>query len=812
MANQNREDISSDRQWYDSEEQQLADLSGDGSSKQYLFSAETDSKRGRIVDESNNNDLLHSGKHFGNKRHSLMQLQYDKDNKKWEYNRLRTSGIFLNLQKGFDPSRDEDHQSSQVQLLVHERRPAFLKKWAGDVKSFELSFDPVMPVRDPTSDMALLARRGSALVRNMREKKERQRIMRELENHGAALKGILRNTPSPHEMEDSNSLVPDNISLFSSVSYQTRSIREQRELLPAFACRRDLLKIVRENQVVIIVGETGSGKTTQLTQFLLEEGYGKAGIIGCTQPRRVAAVSVARRVSEEVGTNLGELVGYAIRFEDCTSNLTLIKYMTDGVLLRESLRDYDLDNYSVIIIDEAHERSLQTDILLGLLRKIIFRRKDLKLIITSATMDADKFSVFFNQCPIFTIPGRTFKVEVMYSKTPCEDYVASAVKQALSIHLSDVIGDILIFMTGQEDIEATCESITEKLETHLKGSRKLAVLPIYSQLPADLQAKIFEKSSPDHRKCIVATNIAETSLTLDGVRYVIDSGYCKIKVYNSKIGMDALQIFPISQAGANQRAGRAGRTGPGICYRLYTETAYRHEFFPSNIPEIQRTNLSNVVLLLKSIGIEDLLQFEFLDPPPRETLLASLHQLWLLSAIDDKGNLSQEGKSMVIFPLDPPLSKMLLMALKLGCTEEVLSIVSMLSVPSVFIRPKQRAEESDAVREKFFVPESDHLTLLNVFKQWESHKTDNSWCERNFIQSKSMKRAAEVRSQLKDIIQQQGMEVRSSGSNWDTIRKCIAASGVHKVAKLKTLGEYSNIRTGMSCFLHPTSANFLVLF
>lgn len=345
--------------------------------------------------------------------------------------------------------------------------------------------------------------------------------------------------------------------------------------------------------------------------------------------------------------------------------------MTDGVLLRESLTSADIDQYNVIIMDEAHERSLNTDVLMGLLKRVMARRRDLRLIVTSATMNAEKFSTFFGNVPIFTIPGRTFPVNVMYSKNPCEDYVDSAVKQVLKIHLSHPPGDILVFMTGQEDIEVTCALIQERLD-QLDDVLPLSVLPIYSQLPADLQAKIFEKAENGARKVIVATNIAETSLTVDGISYVVDSGYSKLKIYNPKIGMDALQITPVSQANANQRSGRAGRTGPGHCYRLYTEAAYRKEMFENNIPEIQRTNLSNIVLLLKSLGVKNLLEFEFIDPPPQETILNSMYQLWTLGGLDDTSQLSKIGKKMAQFPLDPSLAKMLITAETLGCSSEVL--------------------------------------------------------------------------------------------------------------------------------------------
>lgn len=393
----------------------------------------------------------------------------------------------------------------------------------------------------------------------------------------------------------------------------------------------------------------------------------------------------------------------------------------------------------------------------------------------------------------------------MFSKNPCEDYVDSAVRQVLSIHLSHPPGDILVFMTGQEDIEVTCQVINERLQ-ELNDPPPLTVLPMYSQLPADLQAKIFERTDENSRKVIVSTNIAETSLTVDGIIYVVDTGYNKLKVYNPKIGMDALQITPISQANANQRSGRAGRTGPGTCYRLYTEAAYRYEMYENNIPEIQRTNLANVVLLLKSLNVKNLLDFEFMDPPPQETILNSMYQLWILGALDNTGDLTPDGRRMVEFPLDPSLSKMLISSEIFGCSEEVLTIVSMLSVPSVFYRPKERAEESDAARERFFVAESDHLTLLHVYQQWKSNGFRDSWCVQHFVHPKAMRKAREIRTQLVDIIKSQKITLTSCSTDWDIIRKCICAAYFHQAARLKGIGEYVNMRSGMPCHLHPTSS------
>jgi pre-mRNA-splicing factor ATP-dependent RNA helicase DHX38/PRP16 len=456
--------------------------------------------------------------------------------------------------------------------------------------------------------------------------------------------------------------------------------------------------------------------------------------------------------------------------------------------------------------DEAHERALNTDVLMGLIKKVIARRRDLKLIVTSATMNSERFSQFYGGAPQFVIPGRTFPVDIQYHRSPCEDYVDSAVRQILAIHVSQPAGDILCFMTGQEDIEITCELVEERLKL-LNDPKKLSILPIYSQMPADLQAKIFDKAPPGVRKLIVATNIAETSLTVDGIMYVVDAGFSKLKVYNPRMGMDTLQITPISQANAKQRSGRAGRTGPGKSYHLYTEVAFKNEFYIQTIPEIQRTNLANTVLLLKSLGVKDLLDFDFMDPPPQDTITTSLFDLWSLGALDNIGDLTPMGRRMTAFPMDPSLAKLLITSSELyGCSEEILTIVSMLSVPSVFYRPKERQEESDAAREKFFVPESDHLTLLHVYSQWRSNGYSDSWCIRHFLHPKALRRAKEIREQIHDIMVMQKMELVSCGTDWDIIRKCICSGYYHQAAKVKGIGEYINLRTSVTVQLHPTSS------
>lgn len=381
---------------------------------------------------------------------------------------------------------------------------------------------------------------------------------------------------------------------------KVRSILETRRSLPVFAYREELLQAIEDYQTIIIVGETGSGKTTQIPQYLVEAGFTKDGKkIGCTQPRRVAAMSVAARVSEEMNTKIGHEVGYSIRFEDCTSEKTIIKYMTDGMLLREFLNEPDLSSYKVLVIDEAHERTLHTDILFGLVKDIAKYRKDLKILVSSATLDAEKFSSYFDDAPIFRIPGRRYPVTTYYTKSPEADYLAAAVTTTMQIHLSQPDGDILVFLTGQEEIESMLERLNF-IGKKLKGKMKeLIVVPIYASLPPELQAEIFKPTPFGARKIVLATNIAETSITIDGISYVIDPGFCKMNTYNPRNGLESLVITPCSRASANQRSGRAGRIGPGKCFRLYTSWAFKNEMDENTIPEIQRTNLGNVVLLLK---------------------------------------------------------------------------------------------------------------------------------------------------------------------------------------------------------------------
>lgn len=588
------------------------------------------------------------------------------------------------------------------------------------------------------------------------------------------------------------------------------TIEETQKSLPVYKFKQELIEAINEHQILIIEGETGSGKTTQIPQYLYQSGYTDGNKkIGCTQPRRVAAMSVAARVAEEMSVKLGNEVGYSIRFEDCTSERTIIKYMTDGTLHREFLSEPDLQSYSVMIIDEAHERTLHTDILFGLVKDIARFRPDLKLLISSATLDAEKFSSFFDDAPIFRIPGRRFPVDIYYTKAPEADYIDACVVSILQIHATQPLGDILVFLTGQEEIE-TCQEILQDRVRRL-GSRikELLILPVYSNLPSDMQAKIFEPTPPNARKVVLATNIAETSLTIDNIIYVIDPGFCKQNNFNSRTGMESLIVVPVSKASANQRAGRAGRVAAGKCFRLYTAWAYKHELEDNTVPEIQRMNLGNVVLTLKALGINDLIHFDFLDPPPHETLVLALEQLYALGALNHHGELTKLGRRMAEFPLDPMMGKMLLASEKYKCSEEIVTIAAMLSVNgAIFYRPKDKVVHADTARKNFFLPGGDHLVLWNVYKQWADSDFSTQWCYENYIQYRSMKRGRDVREQLIGLMQRVEMELTSNPSDNIGIRKAITSGYFYHIARLSKGGHYKTVKHNQTVMIHPNSCLF----
>ena len=591
------------------------------------------------------------------------------------------------------------------------------------------------------------------------------------------------------------------------------ALAEVRKTLPVYAYREEIIAAVREHQVLIIVGETGSGKTTQIPQYLYEAGLcapgedGKPRKVGCTQPRRVAAMSVAKRVADEMGVKLGNEVGYSIRFEDCTSDRTALKYMTDGMLLREFLGEPDLASYAAMMLDEAHERTLHTDILFGLLKDIARFRPDLKLLVSSATLDAAKFSEYFDDAPVFNIPGRRYPVDILYTKAPEADYLEACVITVLQIHITQPHGDILVFFTGQEEIEAAQEALQTRTRGFGTKIPELLVLPIYANLPSDMQAKIFEPTPPGARKVVLATNIAETSITIDNIVYVIDPGFAKQNSYNPRTGMESLIVTPVAKASANQRAGRAGRVAPGKCFRLYTKWAYLNELEDNTIPEIQRTNLGAVVLMLKSLGINDLIHFDFMDPPPAETLIRALEQLYALGALNDKGELTKLGRRMAEFPMDPMLSKMLIVSTSYGCSVEALSIAAMLQIgSSIFYCPKERKLHADNARVNFHRPGGDHLTLLNVWNQWAETQYSTQWCFENFIQVRSLRKARDIREQIEGLMERVELELISNAGEADAICKAITAGFFYHTAKLQKTLDYRTIKHPQTVHIHPSSS------
>ncbi|KQK06502.1 pre-mRNA-splicing factor ATP-dependent RNA helicase DEAH1-like [Brachypodium distachyon] len=595
-----------------------------------------------------------------------------------------------------------------------------------------------------------------------------------------------------------------------------RELQDERKNLPVYKLKDDLLKAIEEHQVLIIVGETGSGKTTQIPQYLHEAGYTAQGKkIACTQPRRVAAMSVAARVAQEMGVKLGHEVGYSIRFEDCTSDKTVVKYMTDGMLLREFLGEPDLASYSVVIVDEAHERTLSTDILFGLVKDIARFRPDMKLLISSATLNASKFSDFFDLAPIFKIPGRRYKVDVHYTKAPEADYVDAAVVTVLQLHVRQPAGDILLFLTGQEEIETVEEILKQRMKALGSKMAELVICPIYANLPTELQAKIFLPAPAGARKVVLATNIAETSLTIDGIKYVVDPGFCKVKSYNPRTGMESLLVAPISKASADQRAGRSGRTGPGKCFRLFTEYNFRNDLEDDTVPEIQRSNLANVVLRLKALGINDLVSFDFMDPPASESLLKALEELYALGALNGRGELTKTGRRMAEFPLDPMLSKAIVASEKYRCSEEVITIAAMLSAgpgSAVFYRPKDKQVHADAARQAFHAGDvGDHVALLNVYNAWKESGYSPQWCRESFVQSRTMKRARDVRDQLEALLERVEIEPCSGAGDPNAIRKAITAGYFRNAARLQKDGSYRAVKSRQTVFVHPSSGMEQVL-
>ncbi|CAN0014420.1 unnamed protein product [Pylaiella littoralis] len=612
------------------------------------------------------------------------------------------------------------------------------------------------------------------------------------------------------------------INPFTGAPYSRKyyDILEKRVKLPVHRFLEDLMEKVKHNQTVVVEGETGSGKTTQIPQFLVEAGYGAVGegCVACTQPRRVAAMSIANRVSDEMDVKLGDIVGYSIRFEICNGPRTILNFMTDGMLLREAMNDPFLAKYKCIVLDEAHERTLATDVLMGLIKEVLKNRPDMRVVVMSATLDAEKFQKYFDNAPLLKVPGRTFPVEIFYTPTPERDYVEAAVRTVVQIHKCEDPGDVLLFLTGEVEIEDACRAIRAEVEKSQDPTKdgEIAVYPLYSSLPPAAQQKIFREApgpkfpgGPVGRKVVVSTNVAETSLTIDGIVYVVDPGFSKQKVYNPRIRVESLLVSPISRASAQQRSGRAGRTRPGKCFRLYTEQSFKEELLEQTYPEILRSKMSNTVLTLLKLGVEDLVHFDFMDPPAPETLMRALELLNYLGALDDEGSLTDLGNKMSELPLDPQLAKVLLASPDYGCSNEVLSIVAMLSVPQVFMRPKEAQKAADEAKAEFAHIDGDHLTLLNAYHAYKQNGGSKDWCFSNFINSRSMASAENVREQLGRLMGRLELRMVSTEFTardyYTNIKKALTAGMFMQVAHLERSGHYLTVKDNQVVSIHPSS-------
>ena len=539
-------------------------------------------------------------------------------------------------------------------------------------------------------------------------------------------------------------------------------------------------------------------------------------------------------------------VGYSIRFEDVTSAKTRIKFLTDGLLLREALVDPLLSRYSVIMVDEAHERSLSSDILLGILKKIRKKRPDLRIIVSSATLQAEDFLQFFtgdfvkngngpevsnngdsglggNAGRIISLEGRMYPVDTHYLEEPAEDYVERAVQTAFDIHTKEGEGDILIFMTGREEIDTVIEMVTDRSQSLHQSSLAVLPLPLYAGLSTEQQMYVFEPAPENTRKIIVATNIAEASVTIDGIVYVIDSGYVKLRAFNPQTAIETLTATPVSKASAIQRAGRAGRTKPGKCYRLYTEEA--HESLPeATVPEIQRSNLSPVILQLKALGIDNIARFDFFTPPPSELIVRALELLYSLGALDDYAKLTRPlGTRMAELAVEPMMAKVLLKASDFGCLSEILSIAAMTSLQgAVWFSHEGEKKATESARRRFAVEEGDHLTLLNVYQAFVTKgKKEAKWCRDNFLNHKSMVRAVSIRNQLKRYMERFGIIVDESLSadvmrvhvggpdKAEQIRRSLTAGYFSHAARMQPDGSFQTVNGGTILYAHPSSLLFV---
>lgn len=571
------------------------------------------------------------------------------------------------------------------------------------------------------------------------------------------------------------------------------------ESLPVSQRKVEIQKLLSEHQVIVVAGETGSGKTTQLPKMCLELGFGNLGMIGHTQPRRIAARSVAARIAEELETELGGLVGYKVRFNDQISDNTQIKLMTDGILLAEIQKDRFLNQYSCLIIDEAHERSLNNDFILGYLKQLLPRRRDLKLIITSATIDVERFSKHFNNAPIIEVSGRTYPVEVRYRPVVEEDDQdqLQGILNAVDELQAEGRGDILIFMNGEREIRDTAEALQKQNLKHTE------ILPLFARLSAQEQNKIFHPSGLN--RIVLATNVAETSLTVPGIKYVIDPGTARISRYSYRTKVQRLPIEPISQASANQRKGRCGRVSEGVCIRLYSEEDFnsRPEFTD---PEILRTNLASVILQMTALGLDDIEAFPFVDAPDKRHIQDGIKLLEELGAFEmvrtkagEKRLLTRVGRQLAQLPVDPRLAKMILSAVNFGCVYEMMIIVSALSIQDPRERPQEKQQASDEKHRRFTDKKSDFLAFLNLWRYLQEQQkalSKNQFrrqCQKDFLNYLRIREWQDIYHQIRLTVREMGLPINSEKAEYQQIHTALLSGllshiGLKEAEKQQYLG------------------------
>src|SRR5688572_15844050 len=588
------------------------------------------------------------------------------------------------------------------------------------------------------------------------------------------------------------------------------------EELPISQHRDEIRGAIEKHPVVILCGETGSGKTTQLPKICLEAGRGVAGVIGHTQPRRIAARAVAARIAEELKTPLGRLVGYKLRFQDRSQPEGLVKLMTDGILLAETQGDRFLDAYDTIIIDEAHERSLNIDFLLGYLKWLMPRRPDLKIVITSATIDPQRFSRHFDDAPIINVSGRSYPVEVRYRPVELdeEDDETASAEQAAILAATDELwrdqsGDILVFLSGEREIRETAESLRKH---HPQGCE---VLSLYSRLSQDEQQRVFRRAGS--RRIVLATNVAETSLTVPGIGAVIDTGVARISRYSHRSRLQRLPVEKISQASANQRSGRCGRIGPGIAIRLYAEEDYlaRPAFTE---PEIQRTNLAAVILQMHALKLGDIEAFPFVEPPDGRYVRDGQRTLRELGALaaegPEEGRLTYTGRRLAKLPLDPRLGRMLLAGSEEHCLEEVAIIASALSVPDPRDRPADKQTQADQKHAVFRDEHSDFLSLLKLWEAYEKARGDLSraklraWCKEHYLSYLRLSEWHDVHGQVMEVVKGElALKLNAQPGQYASIHRALLAGLLSQVANRREQAEYLGAN-GSKIFIHPGSGQF----